>query len=340
MTPSARCLLAMLALLVTVPAEAGTWKVGRNQTDCPGGCNFHDGTLGGGPGEGIYSAMVSASVLPGDTVRVWPGEYGKRFDMKSGVTLVSQSGPEVTIIRGAAGAAPAATFAGTNSATVIDGFTFRWSGGPPSFGGGLGIFAAEGTIKNNIFRRCTAGLGSAIYLQSAYVTVQNNVFTRNETQSGGGTVSISGGAPILRSNTFYANAIPFGYEGVDIYSVGSDFVLERNIIADSQGGAGIFCAGEQSATIGCNIVWNVQFGAFGGTCGDMQGIDGNVTANPLLCDPVVFDFGVCTDSPALNGPCGVIGYLSPGGNCPPCAPTPVSQFLEPLSWGRVKARYQ
>jgi hypothetical protein len=111
-------------------------------------------------------------------------------------------------------------------------------------------------------------------------------------------------------------------------------------MSDAQGGAGIFCAGTQNAQIACNILWNAQFGAFGGTCGDALGTEGNVTADPLFCNPSILDFGVCADSPALGGPCGVVGYVSPGGNCPDCGPTSASASLEPSSWGRMKARYK
>jgi hypothetical protein len=326
--------------MIATDAPAGTWKVGRNATDCPGGCHFHDGTIGGGVGEGIHSAMNSPNVLPGDTVQVWPGDYSRRFEMKSAVTLVSALGPEVTTIRGSSGAVPGVSMSETNSATVVDGFTFRWVAGPASFGGAIGTFAASGTIRNNIFSGSKAGLGAGVYIQVSDVVVENNLFIQNETLSGGGTISISGGTPVIRNNSFHANVIPFGHEGVDLYSVGADFTFERNIMSDAQGGAGIFCAGAQSAQIACNILWNAEFGAFGGTCGDALGTEGNVSADPLFCSPADMDFGLCADSPALGGPCGVVGYVSPGGNCPDCAPTSVSESLEPSSWGRMKARYK
>jgi hypothetical protein len=335
-----RLLAATALIVIAVEAGAGTWRVGRDPGDCPGGCNFHDQTPGGGPGRGILSAMSDLGVLPGDTVRVWPGEYGSRFEMKSGVVLESVEGADVTIIRGSSGTTPGVTFAGTNASTVVDGFTIRWGAGSVAFGGGVGGFAASGTVKNCVFRFCSAGLGSGVYLQSSNMIIENNVFTRNQTISGGGTISISGGTPTIRNNSFHVNEIPFGQEGVDVYAVGSDFTFEHNIVADARGGVGVFCAGAQNATIGCNIVWNAEFGAFGGTCGDAIGTSGNVSMDPLFCDPPSLDFGVCLDSPALGTACGPIGYQSPGGNCLACAPTPVSEAVQSLSWGRVKALYK
>jgi hypothetical protein len=260
--------------------------------------------------------------------------------MKSAVALVSAQGPGVTTIRGQSGTVPGVSLSETNSSTVVDGFTFRWGATDASFGGAIGTFAASGTIKNNVFHNCRGGLGGAMYLQLSDVIVENNLFVQNGTTAGAGTISISGGAPAIRNNTFHANEIPFGQEGVDLYAVGSDFTFERNIMSDAQGGAGIFCAGEQNAVITCNILWNSEFGAFGGTCGDALGTDGNVVVDPLFCNPSILDFGLCADSPALGGPCGVIGYVSPDGNCPSCAPTPVSSSLELSSWGRMKARYK
>jgi hypothetical protein len=330
----------LTAWLATAPASAGTWRVGLDANDCPGGCNFHDGTPGGGPGQGIYSAMTDLGVFPGDTVMVWPGEYGRRFVMKSSVTLVSAEGPEFTLIRGSSGSDPAVTLSECSASTVIDGFTFRWGANETSFGGAIGAFVSGGTIKNNIFRLCSGGVGAGVYLQSSTVIVENNVFTANNTEGGGGTISISGGTPIIRSNTFHANTVPFGVEAVDLYSVGSDFTFSHNIVSFSHGGPAIFCAGEQEPEITCNIIWEPEFGAFAGVCGDVLGIDGNEMVNPLICDPGTLDFGVCADSPALNGPCGTIGYVSPTGNCPPCRPTVAEASLDAASWGRVKSRYR
>ena len=284
--------------------------------------------------------MIDTRVVPGDTVLVWPGDYGVRFLMKSGVVLRSAQGPEFTRILGAGGADPAITFIACSPSTAVEGFTFIWDGGPSSFGGAIGVFVSEGTIRDNFIRDSTAGIGSGLYLQSSTVTVENNLFFSNDTQSGAGVVAISGGAPVLRGNTFFGSTIPFGLQGADIYAVGTDFTLDRNILANSRGGPAIFCDGSNNPVVTCNMFWDNEFGAFAGSCVDSTGASGNQSADPLFCDPSTLEFGFCLDSPALSGPCGVVGYVAPTGNCPACASTPVGASLVGTSWGRVKARYR
>ena len=65
-------LVVAAAVCWSGPADAATWKVGRDPFDCPGGCDFHDLSTGADLGGGIERAMVNPSVFPGDTVLVYP----------------------------------------------------------------------------------------------------------------------------------------------------------------------------------------------------------------------------------------------------------------------------
>lgn len=333
-------LLAAALLAVSHPADAGTWRIGRSQGDCPGGCHFYDNPPTIPAGGAIPAAMASPSVIAGDTLVVYPGTFTQRFEMKSNITLLSFSGPDVTFLQGQHGTLPMTTWSGSGPATTIDGFTVKWSSGDFGTGGAFAFYAASGTIRNCIIKECRAGLGAAAYSQFSDVVLENNAFYNNFSTAGGGTLAITAGAPTVRGNTFIGSGSPPGYQGAALYASGyTDLLFERNIVTLSTGGSAVYCAGLNTNTLECNLVWDNAAGSFGGTCVDSSGASGNIAVDPYLCNPGAGNFAVCADSPALSAACGPIGYQAPGGACAPCGPTPVAQ-LETSSWGLVKVRYR
>lgn len=341
---------AVLGLAAAPSAEANTWKVGRDISDCPGGCNFYDGILGSNSGDGIKVAMESPSVVSGDTVLVWRGsrtkggvlDYPAVITMKSGVKLVAFGYPDsVPAISGTRGGVPGIFMSNASEVTEVTGFDIKWDAGTAgTLGGGIAAYASLGTIKNNRFLNCNAGIGAGIYLQSCFLTVTNNVFIDNTCSSGGGVIAISGGVPVISRNTIYRASAPLGAEGSAIYATGTDFILQNNIIYGSLGAAAVFCGGGNNPTIQCNIFYANQFGTYGGQCPDSTGTSGNIIADPLFCNAAVKDFGLCSDSPALGSGCGGVGYVSPLGGCASCASTPVWANFRESSWGMVKAGYR
>jgi hypothetical protein len=346
--------VAVLGIVSAATAEAGTWKVGRLPNDCDGPCDFCDTcTPGSQVGGGIDAGLSSVSVVSGDTLLVWPGSvpppnfgYFIRLTMKSGITLMAKGYPDsVVTIRGTAGAEPAIRWTDCNELTGLQGFHVTWNSDFTGLGGAIGAYVSSGTIRDNIFENCAAGIGAGLYLQSCDLTVVNNVFTNSTviaTGGGGGVIAISGGSPIIENNTLVGNIASIGNEASAIYATGSDFELRRNIITDSRGAAAVYCGGGGQPTIECNLFFANEFAAFGGQCPDSTGTSNNFIADPLLCNPGLLDFGLCTDSPAFNDPsCGRIGYTPPFGDCPPCGgPTAVNAALETMSWGRVKGLYR
>ena len=333
MTDRSRALLAVgFGLLLALPAQAGTWRVGCSPSACSPPCNFSGSS-------GIADCMISLEVLPGDTVMVWPCTYSSKIPLKSGIFLVSHDGPESTFLQGSASGEPAVFMVGTSPFTGLQGFTITWDAGTNSSGGGVAAYVSSGTIRNNIFVSNNAAVGSGIYLQASDVLIENNLFVTNNCNAGGGTAAISGGTPTFRNNTFSGNFAPFGYEGAAVYATGSDFTFERNIVHGSDGAPAVFCGGGNLPSISCNVFWDNELGAFAGQCADSVGTSNNVAADPLFCNSGGGDFGFCSDSPALTGPCGIIGYTSPGGNCGPCRPT-AAAALEFVDWGRLKTLYR
>jgi hypothetical protein len=343
-------LLVAVGIFGSPGAEAATWRVGRDPTDCPGGCDFHDFSTGSEAGKGIERAMVSPSVFPGDTVLVYPRAvpfgspcdeseaFGILFRIKSGVVLKVASGPGTVCIAGGGNVEAGVTFLNTSEATVVDGFRFRWDSTTSGLGGGVACFAASGVVKNCIFDGCLAGTGSGVYEFLSDVRIDNNLFINNECRAGGGVVALSSSPALVVNNTFYRSTAPFGFQGAAFYASDSGHTLDKNIITDCIGASAFYCAGSNPATVTCNLFWNNPIGVGGGTCADQTGTGGNQNGNPGYCDVTLENYNVCANSPALIGPCGRIGYVPPdGGGCPNC---PGTTSVEPLSWGRVKSLYR
>jgi hypothetical protein len=298
--------------------------------------------------------MLNISVFPGDTLLVYPrpgngtdeacefgNEFSIKFSMKSGVVLMAANGPGTVCIRGSAGLEPGIFMVNTNESTTIDGMAITWDSTQNGVGGAVACFTAAGVIKNCIFRNCFARIGAGVYQFVSNVRLENNLFINNTCSGGGGVIALSTSTPDIVNNTLYGSSAPQGFPGAALYTTDSAFTLERNIFYGSVGGSAVYCFGSEPFTIGCNLFWNNLLGPFGGDCADATGTDGNVNANPGFCNESSFDFSVCATSPALNGPCGIIGYVPPEG-APGCAscPTASSANLTAESWGRIKSFYR
>jgi hypothetical protein len=171
--------------------------------------------------------------------------------------------------------------------------------------------------------------------------LEDNLFIDNQCLTGGGVVAISGGIPSIRNNTFSGSTAAFGAEGAAVYATGSNFLFLNNIVSDSQGASAMYCGGLNAPTISCNVFFANQLGGFGGQCPDSTGTSDNFIADPLFCSGPPDPYSLCSDSPALVGSCGPIGYQSPYGACAPCqTATTVAAALQAESWGRVKAHYR
>jgi hypothetical protein len=109
-------------------------------------------------------------------------------------------------------------------------------------------------------------------------------------------------------------------------------LIEMNIIAHSIQGGGILCDRGSVPTIRNNLAWDNVGEEGWRDCADWWQGNGNVIADPLLCE---WESGVCTvaaNSPALTHPAGPLGaFASPG-----CAQVSVVT----RTWGWIKSRYK
>lgn len=195
-----------------------------------------------------------------------------------------------------------------------------------------GVGGAIGGRSANV-RRCsfrgnygTYG-ASAIGLQNDSVDpidISENLLWDNILFGGSATIDVRGPAAI-RNNTLAYNR---SGSGGAIWRH-DDNQIENNLIAFNDA-VGIDCLGG-SAGIACNDVWeNTREGVpanYAGACGDLTGIDGNLSEDPLFCDGPARRLDLQSSSPcAETGSCGLIGALPSG--CATSGVSPASSRLE------------
>lgn len=152
--------------------------------------------------------------LTGDTVLVSPGTYQENIDFQGkAITVVSQSGPSVTVIDGGQ-AGPVVTFkTSEGNKSILQGFTIQ--NGNATFaagydGAGLSINDASPTIMGNIITKNHGGCsGIGIASSGGSPIIQGNTISENGGAScspvRGGAIYVSGGAPQILNNTIINN---------------------------------------------------------------------------------------------------------------------------------------
>ena len=121
----------------------------------------------------IQAALNAANA--GDTVLVAPGTYSGAIQFPRDVTLRSEAGPDLTTIRGPAGAHPLVSI---GPAGAVIGFTIAGGSGPAGsvIDGAMRITGAGTIVSDNVF---TGNFGGAITSISAAPVIERNVFRDN-----------------------------------------------------------------------------------------------------------------------------------------------------------------
>ncbi len=250
----------------------------------------------------IQAALDSCA--DNDIVLVGPGTYQEiiYWPNKHGIHLISELGPEVTIIDGNQLAIVIVLETGVDTTTIINGFTVR------NGHSGIGCnFASSPTITNNIIRdNATWGHGAGINcLNNSAPIIAGNDVIDNSAVYGGGIYCLYS-SPIICDNNIAANSACFGFgedgHGGGIYCFQSSPIIMENYIIGNIGGwgAGICCWSSSPTICDNTIMHNVQDdeGDGGGiTCkygsqatitnctiknNDLDGIYSSHGSNPLI----------------------------------------------------------
>jgi parallel beta-helix repeat protein len=175
-------------------------------------------------------------------------------------------------------------------------------------GGGIYIpgGGASPIIKRNVIKGNSVSLGAqggGIYMvNSSSPLIVQNLITGNQATTGGGIYwSVSGiRGPILINNTIADNDATFGS---GVFADGADDQLEltNNIIVAKPGQTALFCGSfDGGPIIRSNNIFSTDGMAYGGSCSDSTGTNGNISADPLFANPAQGDYHLQQGSPSID----------------------------------------
>jgi parallel beta-helix repeat protein len=243
-----------------------------------------------GTGDTIYLAYALYYAEDGDTILVGPGLYKQPTFSLGAVHLISESGPESTILELLPVIAEVdvhvIVIEDISSCSII-GFTIRGAtGGWLSTGGGIDCINSFAVIRNNIITDnwCASGGGIACYGSPATI-IEYNLIRDNSAFSGGG-ILVDHSSPIIRGNTIIENYASVLGGGIYLAGDSSYPIITNNIIANN---GGYTCGGITSSapssqvTFTCNDMWNNTPSNYCDSLTDQTGMNGNISADAQFC---------------------------------------------------------
>jgi hypothetical protein len=200
------------------------------------------------------------------------------------------------------------------------------------------------------FRGNTAQSGGAVTVhQNSEPVFQHCTFVGNQSNANGGAFVI-GGFPAdltrLANCTLYGNecADYFGYASGLLCQATGSVIIENTIVASGIHGQAVACGDYPIVDLLCCDLHGNDGGDWEGCIAYQEGINGNISEDPLFCDPAQQDFHLQEDSPCgpftpPNAECDLIGSryvgceggpqaMLPGGTAvwsvafEPCDPNP------------------
>ncbi len=176
---------------------------------------------------------------------------------------------------------------------------------------GAGIsMSGAGTpiIKRNIIKgnNTDGGQGGGIYMveYSAALIVQN-LITGNQAFVGGGLywdVPSTNRGPILVNNTIADNNATSNGSGIYANGIDARTELTNNIIVAKPGQSGLHCGPfvHEQPISRFNNIFSAGGMAYGGSCADMTGTNGNISVDPLFANPTEGDYHLQQGSPSID----------------------------------------
>lgn len=312
--------IAVFILIIVPVGNSTTWYVRK------------DGT-------GDYDCISSAIryAHSGDSILVGPGTYCTigGFLIKKSLHIISEYGPEVTVVNNAGHSDPGMLPSGSYAFDVIypdgeftiKGFKMRGHqccGFQDIYCYTMLIHGGNGVISDNIF--CENDRYTVVNIQVSSVLLENNLFYSNNADA----INMGYSNADIRFNTIVGNR-----EGISIDS-NNNVTIQNNIIVSNI--EGINCnSPAENIVIECNNIWNNTSGNYLGTITDQTGINGNISLDPLFCGiPRSGNFYLQSDSPcaASNVPefCNGIRMGA--------YPVYCDVGTEETSWGKIKSLYK
>ncbi len=220
---------------------------------------------------------------------------------------------------------------GYAGAADISNCTFRQN--TSHCGGALNfIFACTATVRDCLFADNSATRAGAVSIMMCNAVFERCTFAGNSSMQN--TLrSVKMASVQIRGCTFWGNSSL--YHPV-VYCGEMNASLENTVVAFSQDGSAVGGGVESNITLTCCDLYGNPGGDWVGSIADQYGINGNISEDPLFCDPENGDFTLQESSPCApfsppNPECDLIGAWTVG-----CGGTPVTEN----TWGGIKAMFR
>jgi len=324
--------------MITVDIPNRTWHVAETGNDTTG-----DGSSGS-PYETIQYAINQS--VDGDTVLVHDGTYdgdgNREIDFFGKQIIVrSENGPDVTIIETYS---PSNTYGlfyfqnGEDTLSILQGFTIRYGSQGITIDG-----ASPKIIDCRIYYnfKLLFDIGGGVTISNGSPQFINCIFDTNISYGGGGgAVYCDLGTPKFSNCLFYHNEAPDGFTDVllfyqstslftnctfcsnTVYKSGSGMITSNqssvdmiNCILAFSNEVAVDCINGGTVTLSCCNVYGNSGGDYTGCISGQNGINGNISADPVFCDTANGDLHIKYGSPCapVNNECGeLIGALNYG----------------------------
>lgn len=193
------------------------------------------------------------------------------------------------------------------------------------------VWGAYPKLVHCTFSGNSAEDGAVIDCWACGPTFTNCTFHGNITSSvaSGAIALYKFSAPAFTGCSFYGNSGPGSVISCNIYC---DPLVKNTLIAFNDVGEPVFCYDGSSPCLHCCDIYGNEGGDWIGCIEDQNGTNGNISGDPLFCDPGSGSFWIGCGSPCADaGGCGLIGAWEVG-----CGPT----RLRSASWSSLKAAYR
>jgi len=181
-----------------------------------------------------------------------------------------------------------------------------------------------------------AAEGSAMYLDRDFAGTIVDCLIYDNTADSGGTIRCGTSSPTFANCTITRNSGGSTASGIDCGS--GTVAFQNTIIAFNQGGRAI----SGNAALSCCDIFGNPGGDWVGDIADQYGVNGNISGDPLFCDPEQSDFTLDADSPCApfsppNPECDLIGSESVACGGPTACE---DEHGRETTWGGMKALFR
>lgn len=180
-------------------------------------------------------------------------------------------------------------------------------------GGGIFSYQASPKILRNEFLSNTAGnSGAGLFCKNDTTEIKNNVMIENQAIKAGGACSLINSSACLVNNTLSRNK---AYFGGGVFGLSGDFQLQNNILWKNL---------DDLHLVDIQMISRPKFSTI--SDGDYQGINGNMSLDPLFNDPNHHNYRL-----QANSPCHHQGNKEPIFNNQDGSPNTIGAYGGPLA---------